>query len=53
MAIRTIRIAEWNANGLLNHKLELIQFLQDNKIDVLLVSETHFTDRTVLKVPNY
>jgi exonuclease III len=53
MAIKTIRIAEWNANGLLHHKLELIQFLQDNKIDVLLVSETHCTTRTVLKLPNY
>jgi exonuclease III len=53
MDIRTIRIAEWNANGLLNHKLELMQFLPDNKIDVLLVSETHFTNGTVLKIPNY
>ena len=35
------------------NKLELIQFLQDNKIDVLLVSETHCTIRTVLKIPNY
>jgi len=53
MDIKTIPIAEWNANGLLHHKLELIQFLQDNKIDVLLVSETHCTIRTVLKIPNY
>jgi exonuclease III len=53
MDIRIIRIVEWNANGLLNHKLELKQILQDNTTDVLLVSETHFTDRTVLKIPNY
>jgi exonuclease III len=53
MDIRTIRIAEWNANGLLNHKIKLMQFLPNNKIDVLLVSETHFTDRTVLKIPSY
>jgi exonuclease III len=53
MNIRIIRIAEWNANGLLNHKLELMQVLQDNKIDVLLVPETHFTNGTVLKIPNY
>jgi len=53
MDIKTIRIAEWNANGLLHHKLELTQFLQDNKIDVLLVSETHSTSRTVLNIPNY
>jgi len=53
MDIKTIRIAEWNANGLLNHKLELIQLLQDKKIDILLVSETHCTTRRVLKFPNY
>jgi len=54
MVVRSLRVAEWNANGLPNHKLELMQFLQDNNtIDVLLVSETHFTDQTVLKIPNY
>jgi exonuclease III len=53
MDVRSLRIDEWNANGLSNHKLELMQFLQDNTIDVLLVSETYFTDRTVLKIPNY
>jgi hypothetical protein len=49
MEVKSLRIAEWNANGLANHKLELIQFLHDKNIDVLLASETHFTDRTVLK----
>jgi hypothetical protein len=53
MDIKTIRIAEWNASRLLHHKLEPIQFLQDNKIDVLLISETHCTIRTVLNIPNY
>jgi len=53
MDLKTILIAEWNANGLLHHKIELIQFLQDNKIDVLLVLETHCTIRTVLKIPSY
>ena len=53
MEVVSLRIAEWNANGLSNHKLELIQFLYDNNIDVLLASETHFTDRTVLKIPQY
>lgn len=53
MDIKSIRIAEWNANGLTNHKTELIHFLQDNKIDLLLISETHFTERTVFRIPNY
>jgi exonuclease III len=54
MEVKSLRIAEWKANGLANHKLERIQFLHDNKIDVLLASETHFTDRTVIKkIPQY
>jgi exonuclease III len=53
MDVKSLCIAEWNANGLANHKLELIQFLHDNNIDILLASETHFTDRTVLKIPQY
>ena len=32
MDIKTIRIAEWNANGLLHHKPELIQFPQTTKL---------------------
>lgn len=47
------RIATWNANGLPNHKQELITFLNLQKIDILLVSETHFTDRTQFTIPNY
>jgi len=50
---KTLRIAEWNANGLHNHTSEIIQFLHDTNIDILLVAETHFTDRTVVKIPNY
>jgi len=38
-----LRIAQWNAKGLAQHKGEVQLFLQQNKIDILLVSETHFT----------
>lgn len=41
-----IRIALWNANGLQNHKDELQLFIRNNNIDILLVSETHFTERS-------
>ena len=53
MDVRSLRIAKWNANGLPNHKLELMKFTRDNTTDVLLVSKTHFTDQSVLKIPNY
>jgi exonuclease III len=50
---RSLWIALWNANGLTNHKLEAQNFLNIHKIDIALISETHFTTRTVFKVPNY
>lgn len=48
-----LRVVLWNANGLLNHKLELQAFLDMHKIDIALISETHFTSRTVFKIPRY
>jgi hypothetical protein len=49
----SLRIALRNANGLTNHKLELENFLNIHKLDISLISETHFTTRTLFKVPNY
>ena len=48
-----LRVVIWNANGLSNHKLELHTFLTMYKIDIALVSETHFTSRSVFKIPHY
>lgn len=48
-----LRIALWNSNGLLNHLNELELFINGNKIDILLVTETHGTDRTYVKIPGY
>jgi hypothetical protein len=36
-------IAVWSANGLSHHKNELQMFLLTQNIDILLISETHFT----------
>jgi exonuclease III len=41
-----LRIALWNANGLAQHKDEILLFLQHNKIDILFISETHFTTKS-------
>lgn len=49
----SLRLALWNANGISNHIPEVITFLQLQDIDVLLVSETHATARTVIKIPRY
>ena len=48
-----MRIALWNANGLAQHKFELELFLKQQQIDVLLISETHFTDKNYLKIHSY
>lgn len=46
----SIRIATWNANSLRQHLAELEIFLVEQKIDICLISETHFTSRSVAKI---
>lgn len=48
-----IRIAIWNANGLSNRRQEVELFLNQNKIDILLISETHFTSKTYFFIKGY
>jgi hypothetical protein len=48
-----LKIAVGNANGLCQHAQEIKLFLQTFKLDILLVSETHFTKRSYITIPNY
>lgn len=48
-----LRIAIWNANGLSKHRQELEIFLNYHKIDILLISETHFTSKTFFRIKGY
>jgi len=48
-----LRIAQWNANGLQQHKEEVKLFLKQSLIDILLVSETHFTYKNRYSIPGY
>lgn len=48
-----LRIALWNANGLANHLLEVESFLKNNYIDIMLISETHGTDRSYFNITGY
>jgi len=43
----------WNSNGLANHKNEILATLQNNRIDIALISETHFTNSTHLNLSGY
>lgn len=46
----TYKLAVWDANGLMQHKLELQTFLVCQKIDIMMISETHFTEKSYLKI---
>jgi exonuclease III len=43
-----LQLALWNANGLHQHAEELKAFLSVRNIDIMLISETHFTDKSAL-----
>lgn len=49
----SLRISLWNANGVSRHKLELSQFLHDKQIDVMLIAETHLTNKYNFQVRDY
>ncbi len=48
-----LRILCWNANGLMQHQQELQVVLDTEKIDVCLITETHFTRQSIVKFKNY
>jgi hypothetical protein len=48
-----LQLALWNANGLIQHTDELNTFISIHNIEVMLISETHFTNKSYLKLPNY
>lgn len=48
-----IRIALWNANGLVQHFQEVKLFINHHNIDILLISETHFTINSYFNVSNF
>lgn len=48
-----LKIALWNANGLAQHCQELQLFIAKHNLDIVLVSETHFTDLSFFRIPNF
>lgn len=48
-----LRIITWNANGLIRRQHELEHFLHSEKIDVALISETHLTPRTFVRIRGF
>lgn len=50
---KLLKIAIWNANRLSNHIQELKHFVNDNEIDIMMISETHFTSKSYVSIPGY
>lgn len=50
---QSLRIVIWNANGLSHHIPELEIFLNTQKIDICLISESHFTRSSYAKIRGY
>ena len=49
----TLKTAGWNSNGLQQRALEIKTFIYNNNKDILLVSKTHFTTKSYIKIPYY
>lgn len=49
----SLRISLWNANGVSRHTQELTQFIYEKNIDVMLLSETHLTNKNNFHIPGY
>lgn len=50
---RHLRLAFWNADGVWEQRLQLKHFLKEQKIDILLLNESHLKPRHNLKIQNY
>lgn len=49
----TLGISYWNASGVTNKKEELITYLHDENIDVMMLGETWLRENVVFKIANY
>lgn len=49
----SLLIILFNANNLKNHVNELHNILHDNRLDIALITETHFTKHTYIFIPSY
>lgn len=48
-----IKLLIWNANGLNRHALELKELIKEKDIDIIMISETHFTNKSHIKIKDY
>jgi len=51
--MRITLILFWNCQGITLRRFELIDFIHQQKIYILLLTETHHTDQRSINIPNY
>ena len=50
LKITALRVNLWNANGLAFHRQEIEVFLSEEELDIVLLSEIHFTGRNYFSI---
>ena len=50
---KSLKIAQWNANGLQGKTEELKQFLREFNIDIMAINETKFCEKSKLYIPGF
>lgn len=48
-----LTISYWDANGIKDKKHEILQFLRDHDVDIMLIGETWLRNGDKFKIPNY
>lgn len=51
--VKSLKIVSWNACSIIGKKLELQEFIEENNVDIVLLSETWLHNGLQLKIPNY
>jgi exonuclease III len=49
---KLVKILNWNANGILVRKEELLDLLETESFDIALINETHLREKNTLKLAN-
>lgn len=48
-----LRIAHWNSNSVRNKKNEITMFIEEEDVDIMLISETYLKTKDKFKIRNY
>jgi len=52
-SLAALSLCVWNAQGVVDKRLELYDFLEENQIDIALITETHLNPSKNFNLPNF